>query len=197
MTPKQPKPKKCKAKGCGVVFSPARPMQCVCSPACAQLLARAKTEQAETKQRQEQRKADRAKREKLKTRSDWMKDAQREFNRYIRLRDAGRLCISCESELAREAIIGGGYDCGHFRSVGSAPHLRFDPRNAAGQCKKCNRYGAGRVVEFRKGLINRHGAEFVNELEADQVPRKYTIEDLKQVIAEFKAKAKAIESANR
>ena len=87
------KPKKCKAKGCGVVFSPARPMQCVCSPNCAALLAREKKEQNEAKQAREQRRQDKAKREKLKTRSDWMKEAQREFNRFIRLRDSGKPSI--------------------------------------------------------------------------------------------------------
>jgi hypothetical protein len=183
--------KTCKA--CKVKFAPVKPMQSVCSIQCASAMVAKKKASQEAKKQQDERKADKAKRERLKTRSDWMKDAQREFNRYIRLRDAGRLCISCESELAREVVIGGGYDCGHFRSVGSAPHLRFDPRNAAGQCKKCNRYGAGRVVEFRKGLIDRHGVAFVDELEADQTPRKYTIEDLKQIIVEFRKKAKAIE----
>ena len=189
------KDKKCKAKGCGREFRPIRPMQCVCSPVCGLSVARAKREQAEAKKLKEQRKKDREKREGLKTRRDYLKDAQREFNRYIRLRDAGRRCISCESELAREVVLGGGYDCGHFRSVGSAPHLRFDPRNAAGQCKKCNRYGAGRVVEYRKGLIDRHGTKFVDELEGDQSQRKYTIEDLKQIIATYRAKCKELEKA--
>ena len=187
------KPKKCKAKGCGVVFSPARPMQCVCSPNCAALLAREKKEQNEAKQAREQRRQDKAKREKLKTRSDWMKEAQREFNKYVRLRDRGLGCISCGSVLVLENTIGGGYDCGHFRSVGSAPHLRFDPRNAAGQCKQCNRYGAGMVVEYRKGLIDRHGVEFVELLESDQSPSKHTIEDLKQIRDTYRAKCKELE----
>ena len=185
--------KKCKAKGCGVVFSPARSFQCWCSPDCAVLIARAKKEQNEAKQAREQRRQDKAKREKLKTRSDWMKEAQREFNKYVRLRDRGQGCISCGSFLVLENAIGGGYDCGHFRSVGSAPHLRFDPRNAAGQCKQCNRYGAGMVVEYRKGLIDRHGVEFVELLESDQSPSKHTIEDLKQIRDTYRAKCKELE----
>lgn len=190
---KEPKPKKCKSKGCGVLFTPTRPMQTVCSVMCAVLDARIKREQAETKKRQEQRRKDREARDKLKTRSDWIKEAQREFNKYIRLRDAGLGCISCDAQLVHEAAAGGGYDCGHFRSVGSAPHLRFDPRNAAGQCKRCNRYGSGRVVEYRKGLVLRHGLAFVEGIEADQTPRHYTVDDLKAIRDKYRALAKQLE----
>ncbi|MDE2000778.1 MAG: recombination protein NinG, partial [Burkholderiales bacterium] len=167
----------------------------VCSPACAIPYARNQSEKSQKMLAKAERMADRAKREKLKTRSDWMKDAQKQFNKYVRLRDRGLGCISCGSILVLERAIGGGYDCGHFRSVGSAPHLRFDPRNAAGQCKQCNRYGAGMVVEYRKGLINRHGVEFVESLESDQSSRKYTIEDLKQIRDTYRAKCKELEKA--
>lgn len=188
------KQKKCKAKGCGVVFTPARPFQCWCSPDCAVLIAGAKKEQAETKKRQAERKADREKREKLKTRSDWMKDAQREFNRYVRLRDAGKPCICCGLPLG-DGEIGGAYDCGHYRSVGSAPHLRFDERNAHAQRKQCNRYGAGRAVDYRIGLVQRLGLEAVESLEQDNSIRKFSVEDLKQIRDSYRAKCKELEKA--
>lgn len=181
--------KKCKA--CREPFQPSRPMQSVCGPACAIERAREQKEQAERKARSDQRKEDRARREKLKTRSDYIKEAQRAFNRFIRLRDAGRPCICCGAPLPDERV-GGGFDCGHYRSVGSAPHLRFDERNAHGQTKQCNRYGAGRAVEYRKGLIERIGLDAVEALEADQTPRKWTSEQLKAITAEFKAKAKQL-----
>ena len=185
------KQKKCKAKGCGVVFSPARPMQCVCSPNCAALLARAKKEQADAKKARDQRRQDKAKREKLKTRSDWMKEAQREFNRFIRLRDSGKPCVCCGSHLG-DGDVGGAFDCGHYRSVGSAPHLRFDERNAHAQRKQCNRYGSGRAVDYRIGLVARYGLAFVEGLERDQSPKHYTIEDLKHIRDTYRAKANAI-----
>ena len=190
-TEKPPKQKKCKAKGCGVVFSPARPMQCVCSPNCAALLARAKKEQADAKKARDQRRQDKAKREKLKTRSDWMKEAQREFNRFIRLRDSGKPCVCCGSHLG-DGDVGGAFDCGHYRSVGSAPHLRFDERNAHAQRKQCNRYGSGRAVDYRIGLVARYGLAFVEGLERDQSPKHYTIEDLKHIRDTYRAKANAI-----
>lgn len=185
------KPKKCKAQGCGVLFPPTRAFVSWCSPDCGYTIARAKKEQAETKARQASRKADRAKRESLKTRSDWIKDAQKEFNKFIRTRDAGQPCICCGVHLERDAI-GGGFDAGHYRSVGSAPHLRFDERNVHAQRKQCNRYGAGRAVDYRIGLIKRIGREAVESLESDQAPRHYTIPDLIAIRDKYRAMTKQL-----
>lgn len=188
----KPNPRKCKAKACGVVFTPSRSFQCWCSPDCAVSIAAAKKEKAEQRQRSEQRKKDRETRDRLKTRSDWMKDAQREFNRFIRLRDRNLPCICCGRVLPANAV-GGGYDAGHYRSVGSAPHLRFDEDNVHAQRKDCNRYGSGRAVDYRIGLLDRIGSERVSALEADQTPRKYTIEELKQIRDTYRAKARELE----
>lgn len=185
------KPKRCKAQGCGVLFPPTRAFVTWCSPDCGYTIARAKKEQAETKARQASRKADRAKRESLKTRSDWIKDAQKEFNKFIRTRDAGQPCICCGVHLERDAI-GGGFDAGHYRSVGSAPHLRFDERNVHAQRKQCNRYGAGRAVDYRIGLIARIGREAVEALESDQSPKHYTIPDLIAIRDKYKAMTKQL-----
>jgi hypothetical protein len=163
-------------------------LQTVCSPDCA-------LEQAKFKRQKDDRKQDREKKQKLKTIRDWTKEAQIAFNAYIRLRDAGKPCICCGITLGDNAI-GGGYDCGHYRSVGSAPHLRFDERNAHGQRKQCNRYGGGRAVDYRLGLINRIGLEAVADLESDQTPKKYTIEQLKEIIATYKRKRKELLNEN-
>ena len=56
-------------------------------------------------------------------------------NKYIRLRDVGKECISCGTPLVAEQL-GGGFDVGHYRSRGAAPHLRFYTLNIHGQCKK-------------------------------------------------------------
>lgn len=173
-------------------------MQSVCSPVCASKLVR-KARKTEQEAKKAARKADKAKREKLKTRSDWMKEAQREFNRYIRFRDSGKPCISCGAVLLPGGV-GGGYDCGHFRSVGSAPHLRFSEGNAHGQCKRCNRYGSGMHSDYRIGLIERLGSLAVDQIEADQTDRKYTIEDLREIRDKYRKMAnelaKSIENSN-
>jgi len=139
----------------------------------------------------EDKRADRERKVKLKTRSDYIKEAQVAFNRYIRLRDAGKLCICCSMPLGLFSV-GGAYDCGHYRSVGSAPHLRFDERNAHAQRKQCNRHGAGRAVDYRRGLVERYGVAYVEDLERDQSPKHYTIEDLKAIKTKYRALTKAL-----
>lgn len=186
------KPRKCKAKSCGIAFTPQRMGQHACSPLCAAEIARAKREQAETRARSDARKADRQKREKLKTRSDWIKEAQVAVNRYVRLRDAGRGCISCGCDLSDQST-GGGCDAGHFRSRGAAPHLRFEVNNIHAQCKRCNRYLAGNATEYRSGLVDRYGAEFVAALEADQEPRKHDIDELRQIRDHYRQEARKLE----
>jgi len=116
----------------------------------------------------------------VKTKSDIVKEAQSAFNSCIRARDRGKSCISC-GKILLDGALGGGYDCGHYRSIGSAPHLRFYYWNAHGQCKKCNRYLSGNVVEYRKGLVQRIGIEKLKCLETNQILKSYTIDDLQRI----------------
>lgn len=134
--------------------------------------------------------------EKLKTRSDYVKEAQVAFNAYVRERDNGRQCISCETYLNQTGALGGSYDCGHYRSVGSAPHLRFDLHNAHGQCKKCNKYKSGNVAEYRIKLLRKIGGARLEALECDQMPRKYTTPDLQKIKTIFTTKLKRLKSKN-
>jgi hypothetical protein len=179
------KAKTCTAPGCCREFIPARPMQSVCSPRCA----KRKVDAAKRAERQSVK----ARKEKLKRIPDLIREAQKEFNAWIRARDAGKPCICCGLPLG-DGDVGGAYDCGHYRSTGSAPHLRFDERNAAGQRKQCNRWGAGRAVDFRRGLIERIGAQAVEAIEADNTVRKWTREELTAIRDLYRAKLKALKA---
>lgn len=183
------KPRMCRV--CKTMFQPTKPLQNVCSVQCAVESAKATRHKAEQIAAREDRKVIRIKREQLKTRSDYMKEAQRAFNAFIRERDKDKPCICCGLPL-ESGTVGGSFDCGHYRSVGSAPHLRFDERNAHGQRKQCNRYGAGRAVDYRLGLIARIGQHSVDAIESDQEPKRYTIEELKAIKAEYIAKTKEL-----
>lgn len=187
MTWKAPelKPKPCKQ--CQSVFMPARAMQAVCSPTCARriVLAENKAKKEAAKQSLQARK------EKLETIPQLIRKAQHEFNAFIRARDAGKPCICCGQPLGVDSV-GGGYDCGHYRSVGSASHLRFDERNAHAQRKVCNRYGAGRAVDYRLGLIGRLGLEAVEALESDNTPVKWERDVLRQIAVIYRAKYRAL-----
>lgn len=127
---------------------------------------------------------DRAKvREKQKTRSQWLSEAQSAFNAYVRWRDRHAGCISCGSRA--ENKYGGNYDAGHFRSRGSAPHLRYHLWNVHKQCVKCNRFRSGAVSEYRVSLIWKLGHEKVEYLETLQSTREHDINYAKRVKSIF------------
>lgn len=177
--------KKCRI--CPEKFQPLLPNQVCCSLDCALAYAKAKSAK---KARAEVR----IRKEKTKTLRDCIKEAQVAFNAYIRERDKDKPCICCGLPLASGSV-GGSFDCGHYRSVGSAPNLRFDERNAHGQRKQCNRYGAGRAVDYRLGLIQRIGLESVEAVESDNEPRKWSKEEAQGIKATYKAKLKELRRA--
>ena len=180
---------------CREPFTPARPLQIACSPACAIALTKKQAEAAYLKQKREESKKDRAKRHQLKTIPELKKEAQSAFNRFIRARDraAGHACVCCGKPLEWDRL-GGAVDAGHYRSTGSADHLRFREDNCHAQRADCNRFGAGRAVDYRIGLLSRIGAERLEALETDQTSVKWTRELLEQIKREYTAKARALES---
>lgn len=189
MKPRTPRQKSCRV--CASRFVPLRPFQVACTIGCAIAYAEAERRRAERRAAKAERKEDQIKRESLKTRAEYMREAQAAFNSFIRARDADKPCICCGLPLGA-GDLGGLYDCGHYRSTGSAPHLRFDERNAHAQRKQCNRWGAGRAVDYRIGLIARIGLQAVEELEADQEPRKFSIDDLRAIKTLYNAKRRAL-----
>ena len=188
----KPNPRKCKAKGCGIAFTPSRSFQCWCSPDCAVSIAAAKKEKVEQRKRSDERKADRAKREQMKTKPQLEAEVEQEMNRYVRLRDYSKGCISC-GRAFNPTSIGGSCDAGHYRSKGSAKHLRFDERNVHGQCKYCNDHLASNPIGYRRGLIERIGINAVEALESDQDLRKYTKDELREMKATYRRKARELE----
>src|SRR5574343_115741 len=176
------KPRKCRV--CRNDFQPVRCLQQTCSFDCEVKLGLIHAEKSKRKREKAERIAEIAStkilREKLKTKSEWMREAQTAFKQFIRLRDqlAGHPCISSGKPLDWSV---NNVDAGHYRSRGSAPHLRFDERNCHAQSKKDNRYLSGNAVDYRIGLIARIGLEEVESLEADQTPKKYTIAELKEM----------------
>jgi len=182
-----PKLKKCRV--CREAFLPRTSLQVLCGNyECACLYAHAAKTKREVLERTKERKVIREAKQKLKTRQQWLKEAQIEFNRYIRARDSAEPCISCGN------YHNGQYHAGHFRSIGSAPELRFEESNVHKQCSPCNNYKSGNLLEYRKRLILKIGAENVEWLEGKHEPKKYTIDDLKELKIYYKNKLKEIQN---
>lgn len=141
-----------------------------------------------------EKRQDRAKRESIKRLPDLKREAQTAFNAWIRLRDAGQPCISCGAPPPNLAGLHAGRDAGHYRSVGSAPQLRYHPDNVHGQCVACNQWGSGKAVEYRAGLIARIGVARVEALECNNEPRKWTHDELRAIRDEYRAKVKELKA---
>ncbi len=144
----------------------------------------AKEDRAETKRRKEA----------MKDKGDYLKEAQRAFNAVIRERDrqAGHPCISSGRPLDWS---GNKTDAGHYRSTGAAPHLRFNEDNCHAQSKHDNNFLAGNAVEYRIRLIERIGLDRVEVLESDCSSPKWTIQDLIGIRDAYRAKLKELKKS--
>ena len=182
LTSKHPKAKTCEV--CERVFVPDRMGQLVCRPACAM----ARVRQAKKAERESVKKC----KEAIKTIPALIREAQVAFNAWVRARDFTQPCISCDAPPPDLSGLHAGRDAGHYRSTGSASHLRFHPDNCHAQCVHCNRWGAGKAVDYRIRLIRRIGPARVEELEADNTPHKWQREELIAVRDTYRAKLKEL-----
>ena len=173
------KTKRCKA--CGKEFTPDRAFQKACGYRCAIELAQEAREKAVERRK---RRESRAARVKLKTRSDWLREAQSECNKYVRERDRDLPCISCGRHHR------GQYHAGHYRSIGAAPELRFHPGNIHKQCSACNNHKSGNAIEYRIGLVRKLGAAYVEWIERQNSAQNLTIDDIKEIKAYYKEQLK-------
>jgi hypothetical protein len=126
----------------------------------------------------------------LETIQELIKATQIIFNKYIRLRDKGQVCISCQKQLKE-----GNVDAGHMWSAGGHSNLRFNEFNVNAQCSRpCNKDKAGDINNYRLGFVERYGIEKLNEIDAlAKIERKFSKEELKELMQVYKNKIKEIE----
>lgn len=124
-----------------------------------------------------ERKAMREAKERVKTRQQWLEEAQSAVNKYIRLRDAGKPCISCDRRddgtHQRHAS--------HYRSRGACSSLRFHEDNIHASCAQCNGVMSGNILEYRIRLVRRIGIDRVEWIERQPKSYKWTIEDARLI----------------
>jgi len=160
-----------------------------CSYECLKEFTSKNADKLRSSIRKQKRQEDAVRKENLKTRGQFIKEAQAAVNAYVRYRDRDRNCISCNRSLKSESL-GGGYDAGHMLSRGAHSHKRFRTDNIHGQCKHCNRYLSGSVDKFRVGLAWRYGQEYVDRVEAHWEGPSMTIEYIKRIKSVFTRKLK-------
>ena len=112
--------------------------------------------------------------EKLKTLGQYESEAKLSFQKWIRLRDSEKPCISCKTKTDL-------MDGGHFKKAEIYSGVIFHEMNCHAQCRKCNRYLNGNELNYRLGLIERYGLEYatyIEDLANSTRQKKYTREEL-------------------
>ena len=125
----------------------------------------------------------------LRTTSDYVKEAQKWVNKFVRLRDKDKGCISCQAPLT------GKYDAGHFFSAGGHGSVRFDVRNIHAQCVYCNQWEHGNLYKYHIYLLTKIGLKEFEDLEKQSKKiKKWEKQELEEIIKEFKLKCRQIEN---
>lgn len=176
------KTKKCRI--CKKEFTPFNTLQKVCGTQCA-------IEEAGNLIAKKERKELAQKKRDLRTRRDWEKILTSVFNKYVRLRDVKKGCISCGKSLENIK-----FDAGHCFPHGHYPELRFDEDNVHGQCVQCNRDLHGNQAEYLLNLPKRIGRARYESLLSrrtsgnSNVRQRRTKEDVLEMIDYYRKKIK-------
>mgnify|MGYP003514560307 FL=1 len=169
-----------KCKNCGEKFEPQRPLQQVCNFKCARELSMKQQAKEKARLWQQEKKV---MKEKLKTLSDYEKEAKTVFQKWIRQRDAELPCISCGAVTDRN-------DAGHYFDAGMYSGLIFHEWNVNKQCSNyCNRLNHGNKANYRIGLVKKIGLENVEWLEENKDrlrSYKFTKEELIEIKNKYK-----------
>lgn len=177
-----------RCKNCKCKFEPKYFLQkfCIENDECIRAFAEFAKLQAEKNNKKEIKDKKIKLKEESLTLSDYLKLAQKIFNQYINLRDKGLPCISCDCEVKAP-------NASHFFSVGSTPSLRFNEDNVHTSCIRCNLYLHGNINQYAIRLPKKIGKErYELLLSLRNTTRKYTIKELKDLIAEYRKKIKEI-----
>ncbi len=180
---KERKAKKCKI--CGINFFPHKSTQKVCNYQCA-------IAYSNQQMRLQAKKIARAEKkeyyEKMMTLSDHKKKVQKIFNKFIRLRDQEKGCVSCGISLINRK-----YDAGHFYPS-TYEGIRFNEQNVHAQCVPCNRNKHGNLHEYRKRITERITQDQLDWLDENRyIKLKLLKDELKELYEYYKKKVKDYE----
>lgn len=181
-----------KCANCKESFTPDRPFVAWCSIDCAVVIARLKQAKQKARDATQERARHAKAKEAVKTKGQHMKEAQMAFNAVIRERDKDLPCVSCD----KPATWHGQWHASHLRSVGSTPELRFEELNVHKACSVCNSHLSGNLLGYLPRLILRIGQDKVDWLQGKHESKRYSIDDLKAIKAEYRAKLREMKAMN-
>ncbi|TRZ80521.1 recombinase [bacterium] len=120
------------------------------------------------------------------------KSLQETFNHYVRLRDKGKPCISCNQHKPY-------LQAGHYWSVKMCDVLRFNEDNCHGECPGCNGFDACHLIYYTENLKLRIGKDKYNELKQlaedyKKVGYRWSRSEVIELTKYYKQKIKKLES---
>lgn len=186
----------CKAPGCRERYWQENPHVKWCSEACCDAIGKAALAKVRANREKAQRakvKQDRAetkeRKKQLETLGQLKNRIQGYCNAYIRERDWGKPCFTCD----RPHDGTHKRDAGHFKPVGAggASPARYWPCNLKMTCTQCNtKRGGGNHPNYRPRLVAEYGEDLVQAIERlHNSTVKWHRESLEQLGAWFRSEA--------
>ena len=118
---------------------------------------------------------------KAETVQSLMKSTQKVFNSWIRKRDYGQPCISCQNPNPKKV------NAGHYIASGKSKFLSFNELNVHLQCESCNNHKSGNLIEYRINLIDKIGKDKVEYLEENRhITKIYSRSELIAITEKYK-----------
>ena len=156
-----------------------------CKTQEAMMIIKKKKEAEKRKQKKELQ----ARKEGLETITKMVLRVQKHVNFYVRKRDNGKKCISCDTML-----VGIKFDAGHLFNAHYHWNVRFNAElNIFGQCVKCNKHMHGNLLQMREGVIERIGLDQYKYLESiAKVTRNFTKPELQEIMDHYKKLSKKL-----
>lgn len=143
-----------------------------------------------TKPRMDLEKAETEKKDRTKL-SYLLTNVKNTCHEYVRTRDKGKNCISCNT------LWNSDFQAGHFFKAELFSTLKFDEYNINGQCRGCNLFSDGNESGYRVGILNRFGKEILDYLDElaqleKQKTHQWSREQLEFIRQEYKEKLKSL-----
>jgi len=91
--------------------------------------------------------------------SNLLVNVRMKCHEYIRLRDYGKPCISCNAPWSED------FHACHLYKAELYSSLKFNEFNISGGCRKCNLFMDGNESGYRVGLLNRYGRDYLERLD--------------------------------
>ena len=120
------------------------------------------------------------------------KKAFKQFSLYIRKKDATfqgyNRCVSCGKTDLWQNL-----DAGHFIHGVTKPTY-FEENNVHPQCRKCNTYLSGKLIEYTLYMLRTYSKEEIDRLrELSFKTKRWTKKELEEIEKEYKKKFNELE----